>query len=57
MRAKDGLQLAEIMEKYGFPHQKIADKVKQMLTHKIHQEDHEILNIAQKLKEFGYSTD
>jgi len=56
-RAKDGMELAKIMEVYGFPHQKVADKVKEMLSYKIHREDREVLNIAHRLKEFGFSTE
>jgi len=55
-RAEDGLQLAAIMEQYGFFHAEVAQKVREMLKQKIHQDDREIQKISNRLNQFGFNT-
>ena len=54
-RAEDGMELAKTMELYGFNHQNVADKVKDMLKLKIHKDDLEILKISIELAKRGFA--
>ncbi|RYX82076.1 DUF4238 domain-containing protein [bacterium] len=55
-KAEDAMDLVKIIEQYGFPHQKIADKVKELLESSIHFNNLELIKIKDALAKHGYNT-
>jgi hypothetical protein len=53
-RAEDGMQLLAIMEEYGFLHEKVAEKVREMLNNRVHKDDLEIRKTAFRLTLHGF---
>lgn len=53
-RAEDDNELLRVMEEHGFFHEKVAEKVREMLKNPIHKEDLEIKKIAIRLAMQGF---
>lgn len=53
-RVEDGMELVKTIEQYGFPHQKVADKIKELLKNRIHSDNPEMLRIKDELAKYGY---
>ncbi|PWK77588.1 uncharacterized protein DUF4238 [Mucilaginibacter oryzae] len=53
-RAKDNDELVEVMQKYGFPHEKVLEKIKMMLNDRIHKDDLRVIKISEELAKHGF---